>query len=157
MKRGATAFLPMPRIDMDAAAVVVVRTRIEEGAVKMEHGPAEPLHLQPGQKLIVYHTYEFDEGAWRREAFAFGLDARPDKEDAHHAETILHNHLFLASHGKGSVSVAHRFQEPGRHVLAFSALAEYHGGSWSRTDTPTERKTATGRLTVIVAKRPTNG
>lgn len=140
----------MARIDTEAVSVVLARSLIEEGTVTLTPQKPKPLHLPVGSKLILVHAYEFEEASARSESFGFTLEATLAGATKQ-VETVLRDRPMVNDDVKGSISVAFRLDQPGRHTVTFAANSTYRIGSWTGKASGGDRREATGTLTVVVA------
>ncbi len=114
--------------------LIIARSRIVAGGVRLELQAPSEVQGYPGAKLLVKHAYRLQEDSPQREEYRFLLRSRLGNKE--HAPSLARfGDVYGVPEDIGGFLVhEHVLPASGEVVLAVEVGAEYTVGSWKSTD-----------------------
>lgn len=128
--------LPAPRRG-EPTNVVVARTEVVAGEVRLKVDTPAVVRGTPGGKLLVKHVYRLQESSMDKEEYRILLRSALDGKE--HAPSLARFGDNYAVTDDYSGFVVHEYKLPasGTATLTFEVGAEYTVGDWKSTDVET--------------------
>ena len=142
---------PAPKLSREPVSIVVARSDIVGGGVRLKANAPAVLRVARGQVVHVKHAYRLQEASPEREEYRFLLKSRLG--GLTHAPSLarLGDQWGVPEDIGGYLQHEYRLDRPGRTTLEFEAGAEYCVMGWGDpTVQALDRKDLSGTVDVIV-------
>ena len=131
--------------------VVVARTEVVAGEVRLRLDGEQTVRGVPGGKLLVKHVYRLQEGSTEKEEYRILLRSRLDGKEHPPSVARFGDHFALPDDYSGFVVHEYRLPASGTARLEFEVGAEYTVGDWRTPEVEAhDLKQGKGRVTIQV-------
>lgn len=147
----AGAGSPAPKLSREPVSVVVARTDIVGGGVRVKPNAPTVLRVAKGQVVHVKHAYRLQEHSPEKEEYRFLLKSRLGGVE--HAPSLarLGDQWGLPEDIGGYLQHEYTLSQPGRTTLEYEVGAEYCVMGWGdSTVQALDRKDLNGKVDIIV-------
>jgi len=141
-----------PKASRDPVSIVVARSDIVRGGVRIQAQAPNVVHVARGQVVHVKHAYRLQEDSPDREEYRFLLKSKLAGREPPPALARLGDQWGVPDDITGVLQHEHTLSQPGTFTLEFEAGAEYCVTGWKDTTVKAlDRKDLTGRIDVVVS------
>lgn len=140
-----------PRLSREPVSLVVARSDVVDGGVRLKANAPSVLRVARGQVVHVKHAYRLQEASPEKEEYRFLLKSRLGS--IAHAPSLarLGDQWGVPEDISGYLQHEYRMDTPGKVTLEFEAGAEYCVMGWGdSTVQALDRKDLNGRIDVVV-------
>ncbi len=129
--------------------VVVARTEVVAGQVRLKLDGAKEVRGTPGGKLLVKHVYRLQEGSTDKEEYRILLRSSLDGKEHPPSLARFGDNYAVTDDYSGFVVHEYKLPASGTAILDFEVGAEYTVGDWKSADVEThDLKQGKGKLTI---------
>ena len=140
-----------PRLSREPVSLIVARTDIVGGQVRMALNGKGGLTVARGQVVHVKHPYRLQEHSTEREEYRVLLKSSLDGKPHAPALARIGDQWGVPEDINGYLQHEYTFATPGLHTVEFEVGAEYCVMSWGKTEAQhLDRKDMKGRVDVVV-------
>lgn len=142
---------PAPKLSREPVSLIVGKTDIAAGKVRIRGMAPTVLRVARGQVVHVKHAYRLQEHSEDREEYRFLLKSSLDGKP--HAPSLarLGDQWGIPEDVSGYLQHEHTCSAPGRHTLEFEVGSEYCVMGWSDTEVKAlDREEMKGAIEIVV-------
>lgn len=132
--------------------VVVARTEVVGGQVRLKVDGAQTVRGVPGGKLLVKHVYRLQESSRDKEEYRILLRSSLDGQQHPPSLARFGDNYAVTDDYSGFVVHEYKLPARGEARLDFEVGAEYTVGDWKATEVEThDLKQAKGQVTILLS------
>jgi hypothetical protein len=141
----------MPKLSREPVSILVARTDIVAGTVRIRATAPPALRVAKGQVVHVKHAYRLQEHSPEREEYRFLLRSSLAGQEPPPKLARLGDQWGVPEDISGYLQQEFVLTKPGRHVLQFEVGSEYCVMAWGNTTVQAlERQDLSGTVEILV-------
>jgi hypothetical protein len=145
------AGLGVPKLSREPLTIIVARTDVVAGGVRIKSTGPSALRVAKGQVVHVKHAYRLQEHSPEKEEYRFLLKSKLAGREMPPKLARLGDQWGVPEDISGYLQHEYTLSLPGRHVLEFEVGSEYCIMDWGDTSVQAmDRKDLTGKIDIIV-------
>lgn len=142
---------PMPKLSREPVSLIVGKTDIAGGKVRIRRMAPTVLRVARGQVVHVKHAYRLQEHSEDREEYRFLLKSSLGGKSHSPSLARLGDQWGVPEDVSGYLQHEYTCSTPGRHTITFEVGAEYCIMGWSDTEVKSlDREELKGELEIVV-------
>jgi hypothetical protein len=142
---------PAPKLSREPMAIIVARTDVVAGGVRLKSTGPSAVRVAKGQVVHVKHAYRLQEHSPEKEEYRFLLKSKLGGREQAPKLARLGDQWGIPEDISGYLQHEYTLAQPGRHVLEFEVGSEYCVMDWGDTSVQQmDRKDLAGKIDIIV-------
>ncbi|HUR25667.1 MAG TPA: hypothetical protein VM327_06620 [Candidatus Thermoplasmatota archaeon] len=142
---------PAPKLSREPMTLIVARTDIVGGGVRIKSTGPSAVRVAKGQVVHVKHAYRLQEHSPEKEEYRFLLKSKLAGREQTPKLARLGDQWGVPEDISGYLQHEYTLAQPGRHVLEFEVGSEYCVMDWGGTTVQNlDRKDLAGKIDIIV-------